>query len=87
MVPVAALVVNPGSGIAVALPLCGVGASGALIVFGACPELCGEVFGEIMGQSLPDQADSKTVDHDQKPVMGNGFKMLPWFHRAAPLEL
>ena len=33
-----------------------------------------------MGQPLTDESDPETVYHHQKPVAGNGFKMLPWFH-------
>ena len=80
MVPVAPFVMEPGGGVSILLPLGGIGAANALIISGASPELSRGVLRKVMGQTLTNQADSKAVDHHQQPVVGNGFKMSPWFH-------
>ena len=80
------LVVHPGRGIALLLPLLGVGAAVPLVIFGPHPELRRRVFGQIVGQALPDKAHPKAVHHHKVPVMGYGFEMAPGLHDTLPLS-
>ena len=58
----------------------GIGTADSLVRFASGPKLRRGVLGKVMGQPLTDESDPETVYHHQKPVAGNGFKMLPWFH-------
>ena len=85
MVPVAALVVHPGKGIAVRLALGGVRAAVALIIADAGKKLGGRIFGQGMRQSLPDQAHPEAAAHDQMPVVCDRLQMSPKFVHGAAL--
>ena len=80
VMPVPALVMQPGGRITLFLPLCSIGTADSLVIFGSGPKLRRGVLGKVMGQPLTDESDPETVYHHQKPVAGNGFKMLTWFH-------
>ena len=80
MMAVTTLVVHPGFAVALILTLSGVGATGALEVFCACPELCRGLFGQVVGQTLPIKANTETADRYQPAVFCDGHKMFPRFH-------
>ena len=85
MVPVAALVVHPGKGIAVRLALGGVRAPVALIIADAREKLGGRILGQVVRQPLPDQSHPEAAAHDQMPVMCDRFQMSPEFMHGAAL--
>jgi hypothetical protein len=78
MVLVPALMVKPGPGIPHSLTLRCIGAAVSLIIPYPGPELLRTVLGEIMGKSLPVQANLKTMLPDQVSVPCNGRKMVPY---------
>ena len=78
MVLIPALVVQPGPGISHVLPLRSVRTPVALVVPDAGPEFLRAVLGKIVCQSLPIQADFKTVPANQAPVFCNGAIMPPY---------
>lgn len=84
MVPVAALVVHPGGAVAEFLPLGVVGAVVTLEVLHARPEFHRGVFGQVVGQPLPVQAQTKAVFPHQRPVAVHGFQMAPEVQGASP---
>jgi len=80
VVAVAALVVQPGQGIAPDDAFLVVGAAVALIESGGVPELHRAVFGQVMSQALPADAGLEAVADDRVAVFGDGAKMLPGLH-------
>ena len=86
VVAVAALMMHPCLAEALVLPLGGIGAAVALIVF--CPdgEFRGRIFGKIMGQPLPVKPHLKAASHYQNTMVGYGLEMLPSFHQNSLLR-
>ena len=79
--------VHPGFAVALLRAFCRIGASVTLIVAGTDPEFRWSVFGKVMKESLPEQAHPEAAIHDEKLMLGNGFKVLPWLHAGLPLFL
>ena len=77
---VTALMVDPRFAVSLDLPLCSIGTASALVILCAPPKLRGGIFGQVMGQSLPEQTHPETAPHNNEAVLGNGLKMLPRFH-------
>ncbi|MPM45473.1 hypothetical protein SDC9_92160 [bioreactor metagenome] len=73
MMPVAALVVKPGGGVSFVLPLRVVGAAVALEILDAHPEFLRRVFGKIVCQTLPIQAQTEAVSANQGAVAVDGM--------------
>ena len=86
MVAVAALVVEPGQAEACLPPLLVVGGAIALVVSGAPPELHWRVFGQIVGQTLPNQPQLHTVVTHQCAVAPDGIPMFLDVHKNASPE-
>ena len=88
MVLVAALVVEPGGGVAHIQPLHLVGAAVALIVLCPHQEFSGAVFAQIVEQSLTVQSHPEAVVHHTQLMGGDGLKMSqPICHSVAPTEI
>ena len=77
MMAVPPLVVHPGKGVALVLPLPLVGAPGADIIPGAGNEFRGSILGQVMPQPLPENPRPPAVPHDSMPMSGNGTEMPP----------
>lgn len=72
MVSVAALVVEPGGGVSLILPLRIVGAAVTLKVSHAHPKFLRRVFGKVVRQTLPIQTQSEAVFANQGTMAANG---------------
>ena len=80
MMAISALMVHPRLTVPLFLPLCGIGASCALIVPGANTKLRRGIFGQVMGQSLPVKPYPEAAVPDQPAMPCNRLKMLPRLH-------
>ena len=78
MVPVSPFVVQPCAAVAFGGPFRFIGAAVSLIIPYTGPELLRTVLGEIMGNSLPVQANLEAMLPDQVSVPCNGRKMVPY---------
>jgi hypothetical protein len=85
MVPVPALMVQPGRGVAKHLPLGSVWASGAGVVFRTDSKFRPRILAQIVQQPLPNEPHAKTVAHDQKFVVGYGLKVPKHMHIVSSL--
>ena len=84
MMLVAALVVEPGRGVAPGLPLRLVGAVVALIVDAPRDELGGAVLAQVVGKALLIEPAGEAVFHHQQLMPGNGLKMPLDVHGLTP---
>ena len=87
MMLVAALVMQPGRGVADVVAFAHVGAAIALVILRSHDEFRAGILGQIVGQALPVQAHPEAVAPDQTPVLRDGLKVLPAFHAARFLSL
>ena len=76
MMPVASFMMQPCRRIPYILPLRVVRASISLIIFCSDPEFRPGIFGKVMTDALPVQADRKASFHHQILMIGNRLKML-----------
>jgi len=90
VVAVASLVVHPCGGIAFFLTFLLIGAAGALIIADAGDEFLRAEFGEIVPQSLPENAGFPAMPDDSIAMACDGGEMadeIPYAHGAAPFAL